>query len=721
MNILKYTSNVTIALSDLVKKISFLTEKQIIWFGLGLVFIALFFRNSAAIYPGLLDEFYYNQYARLLPFSEARYGNFLYYFIFRATNACGNGFLSCAYFINVAFYCAAFFPIYAIAKQCCDRPLALWVSFLAILAPFNIWTAFFMPESLYFLVFWMYVWALLLFKEINLSLRWIFAGAMLGICALIKIHAFFLLPASCLYIVYLATVGEKKNTGEYFKEAGWHLTFFIVSFLTIKFGIGYLLAGTSGLTLLGSYGGMVSHASDAVSEITSITQPVQIDPRFTPLAILKREGARAIWVNVLPIFLLYSPALMVLWLSVRKNLALNNGTRVHGGVKADLGILTILIIMSMVLIITTYQLILISKGMGAAELYWRYYEFTFPLLFLVAAASVNEAKNTHQKISVMQLLIASLFILMVCWAMYRGAGTQWISPSHKNFIFYVVGTLSILTLVILPFRAKFALNIFIFAALPCILIASNLAIYKELKHIRISPNDSSVGNFINSRLSKSELSKLVVVQDNNLTQTVPMMYFNQAPIEFISIPESQKQYDLAQLPSGKDWVLLMGNHELKGEALNKPHQELIHFGAMTLFGGHGDMVIDFKNTQWKGLISSHSGLYTPPEPWGAWSIGNKIKLDFVKPLPRKFNIVLNARAFGPNSKLDFVLKIGSQLIPFKVRVYPEFENIVIPVENYSRLSSLEIEIPNPLSPKDLGLGDDDRKLGIGLTQLQIQW
>jgi phosphoglycerol transferase len=142
---------------------------------------------------------------------------------------------------------------------------------------------------------------------------------------------------------------------------------------------------------------------------------------------------------------------------------------------------------------------------------------------------------------------------------------------------------------------------------------------------------------------------------------------------------------------------------------------------MTLFGGHGNITVDFKSAQWKGVINRQSGLFNPPETWGAWSIGDRIRLEFAKPLPRKFNLTLNARAFGSNQKANFILRIGSQTITFQVNAYPEFEQITIPVENLSRTNVLEIDIPKPTSPKEMGLGEDSRKLGIGLTQLQVQW
>ena len=684
---------------------------------LALVFLALFIRNSAAIYPGLLDEFYYNQYARLLPLSEARYGNYLYYLIFRVTNACGNGFLSCAYFLNCFFYVLAFFPIYAIARGCIKNPMAIWISFLAILAPFNVWTAFFMPESLYFLVFWLYVWSLLFFRPTNSYVRWFLSGIVLGVCALVKIHAFFLLPASCLFIIYL----DMQKGASWIKQSILHMLCLIVSAVLIKFVIGYLLAGSAGLTLFGAYTGMVSQGANVIGAALSAALPTGVDPYFAPLEILRRDGARAIWINILPIFLLYSPAILLIFFSLTKINLFKRPIDQAVAIRMDLIVISFLLIGSVVSIIAIYQLALIAKMIGQAELYWRYYEFSFPLLYLVAGACVTDKPVLHGKFNFKYSVFSSIASVMVVWALYKGAGTQWISLSNKPLLMYVFGFVSIAIIAASLFRMNFSLKVFIWIIIPCILVVSNIYIYKELKKTRMSPNDSSVGQFINSRLSKIDLSKLVVIQDNNLTQTVPTIFFNNAPIQFLSIPESQLQFDLGNLPPGKDWALLMGDHELMGEALKRTHEDLLQFGGMTVFGGHGEFLVDFRQVEWRGMINKSSGLFSPPEPWGAWSTGKKIKLEFSKPLPRKFNIELSARAFGPNLRENFVLRIGSYSHPFKIQKYPEFEKIIIPVENFSRLSSLEIDIPKPISPEELGVGDDKRKLGIGITNLQVKW
>jgi hypothetical protein len=56
-----------------------------------------------------------------------------------------------------------------------------------------------------------------------------------------------------------------------------------------------------------------------------------------------------------------------------------------------------------------------------------------------------------------------------------------------------------------------------------------------------------------------------------------------------------------------------------------------------------------------------------------------------------------------------------------MRLGAQFSTIKIAVDNPQRLSRLNILVPIPSSPKSLGQGADDRKLGIGIERLQIEW
>lgn len=280
---------------------------------------------------------------------------------------------------------------------------------------------------------------------------------------------------------------------------------------------------------------------------------------------------------------------------------------------------------------------------------------------------------------------------------------------------------SIVTTITWIFRPISGTKLFLFILSTVVVAISNLEIYKTYKTTRFVPNDSSIMMYINSRLSEDDLKKMVVVKDTSLTQTVPLMFLNSGNLETFMIPKNQFTFNMDNLPKGKDWVLLMGNHGLEGRALKHNHMDYMSFGNATLFGGHGEMLIDFRLSQWKGYINNITGFYNPPEPWGAWSVSKKVSIEFSRPLPRKFDLILNVRAFGPNKNQDFVVTVGDSSTKFRIKSFPEFEQVKVSIFNPNKSNQVEILVPNPISPKKLGLGDDERKLGFGISDLKIIW
>ena len=66
---------------------------------------------------------------------------------------------------------------------------------------------------------------------------------------------------------------------------------------------------------------------------------------------------------------------------------------------------------------------------------------------------------------------------------------------------------------------------------------------------------------------------------------------------------------------------------------------------------------------------------------------------------------------------SFVARVGDSTAKFILGTSPEER--VLEFSNPGRLRTIEIDIPSPASPKALGMGDDERALGIGLTELRI--
>jgi hypothetical protein len=136
----------------------------------------------------------------------------------------------------------------------------------------------------------------------------------------------------------------------------------------------------------------------------------------------------------------------------------------------------------------------------------------------------------------------------------------------------------------------------------------------------------------------------------------------------------------------------------------------------------GNFALNLERVQWppkKEILFNYSGLFLPPESWGTWSIGKEVRLVFTQALPEQFTLTLDARAFGPNIGKPITLRLGDSVQTFTLT--DQFQKKVLTVNNPQRVNELKFVVPKPTSPKELQMGEDDRKLGIALKQLEIDW
>lgn len=113
------------------------------------------------------------------------------------------------------------------------------------------------------------------------------------------------------------------------------------------------------------------------------------------------------------------------------------------------------------------------------------------------------------------------------------------------------------------------------------------------------------------------------------------------------------------------------------------------------------------------------------EDWGSWSEEDEAAL--ILPLPIKNPQVLNleVRAFVVPQHSKQIIEIFIDDILVKKASLERFEGNLISLP-LSRLKSgqdfikVRIKLINPASPKSVGIGDDDRKLGIGMVKAIFQ-
>jgi len=113
-----------------------------------------------------------------------------------------------------------------------------------------------------------------------------------------------------------------------------------------------------------------------------------------------------------------------------------------------------------------------------------------------------------------------------------------------------------------------------------------------------------------------------------------------------------------------------------------------------------------------------------PEQWGVWTEGSKAKVVLPIPAGNPKTLTMDFRAFltasHPKQLVEvFVNNVFDQKIVFS---QDQANHIIIDLpQNDSRdYIAIELRLPDAKSPKDLGIGDDIRPLGVGLTQVEFR-
>ncbi len=119
-------------------------------------------------------------------------------------------------------------------------------------------------------------------------------------------------------------------------------------------------------------------------------------------------------------------------------------------------------------------------------------------------------------------------------------------------------------------------------------------------------------------------------------------------------------------------------------------------------------------------VKQFSGI-SRPESWGRWSnaqLGNEVKIEYAQPLPEKFDLVITAKAFGPNANKPIPVRIGDK--EQTITLGNEVTTTTLHFENPSRSNTVVIVPPDPQSTNEGNiLGHSPRKLGIGMVEMKV--
>lgn len=115
-------------------------------------------------------------------------------------------------------------------------------------------------------------------------------------------------------------------------------------------------------------------------------------------------------------------------------------------------------------------------------------------------------------------------------------------------------------------------------------------------------------------------------------------------------------------------------------------------------------------------ISGFSGL----ESWGRWTdakVAPTAKIRFARPLPREFAVVITGQSVPEHESAE--IKVGDFKQEFFIHGVGDTTTVHVELASDS-VDTIEIQAKHPASPKKLGLNNDSRELGVGLSRLAIE-
>ena len=641
------------------------------------------------------DEQRFSTYSRLLPLSDANVPSYLFYFIYGITNQCGQAFLDCGRLLNIFFLCLSSAPIYAISRYWLTKKVSAYVVALSLMAPAGYYAIYYMPEMLYYCVFWMTAWMILREgrQPTNLAGACI-SGIAIGLLSLIKPHAFFLIPA---YVVFKSFLYISYRNKVSFLRALMHLAGALFAVFAVRFGLGYILAGPAGTDLIGSMYSPVAHKS---------TQDVPLHTALAILHVLKG--------HILGILILFAMPIAA------SSMAISNPgtTNSYDPRKAILLIACILLTMLLVTAAYTAEIDGMGKYESIERMHVRYYFFLFP--FFTIFAALYNGNNSHRPKKWQKFLI----ICLIGLTLYAGfGGLMGYTPqpidspdlwaiSASRISLHLFTLLQTLLLIIFLIKPAISSKFFIYIFLPLTLIVTAIQFSGFLSHYKTpSPADQAGMMF---DLTIGSAMPVAVIGDDDADATRTIFHLNNKDIQKYLIP-THTLISYALLPKRIHWIINLGENPLSPDMngqlfFSAPGYSIWHVGS-------GIWDIDFSAPVLPGVkeIRGVSGA----ESFGRWSDQKQVMINFTVAIPSDVKLKLTAGAFAKNIDQPFDIEIGNQHQIFKIK-----KEVSVFTADFKKIEpgthEIVITVPDAISPKDLGMSRDPRKLGASLVHLSLE-
>lgn len=588
---------------------------------LALTSLTILYLKASSNLPVILqDEYIYSTSARKLTFAEYDYPNYLFGLVYSATDACGVGYYWCAKNFNLVFFVIFLVFVYLTARLFLEFWQSFFIALITSLSPLAMYVGHFMPESMFmaFMGGAMYFGVKALVDRPQLWTLTL-ASSMMGLAALVKPHALLFLPGWILGLYIFTRYRDDRP-----KSLVVLATLFVPA-VVIKLSIGLLLAGTNGLTLLGSsytqsfiefLGKLLASTDHAIAlsaeplGVTSVANPAQ--PSF-----MGTFGMQLAFI---------AAALAFVCLPLITAVA-SGSLQARGGNERNFSGFLIIYSSWAALIAAGFTALVTVLGDDHSErLLLRYIEWLIPFFAIGALGLLRKSvSKTRTGISFLIFGALSIFAAIVLPGFeLRPADSSYVVGSfYIEWLGWTLLVLGFLSSVTLFFASKLATaSVLTFFAVSSTLTGFSTYQWEQAFSTAYT-NVDAAGVFARDFLVDVPTEEIIVFGTNKALTEVTVFWIDRPGLDYRFLP-SNSVVDMTSLPEGKKYALILDN--LQAEFGEKE--------AARFYGrGYFMVRLSDQKTHYFNEHTVNSPLLsiegvTRPLHWGVWNSQARVNFTF---------------------------------------------------------------------------------------------
>lgn len=654
----------------------------------GLVWL---YSQVAGILPTVMqDEYVYSMEARQTALSELAYPNYLFAAIYGQTSQCGVMFYSCTKTLDVLFYAGFAFVVFLFARLYLDRVFSFFIALATLMAPIGVYAGLFMPESMYFFFAGLSLYLLARLKTTSSWIEVFLAGIVLGLTALVKPHAIFILLAAVIFIGILFWFQQQR-----YKNIGITTGIYVGGFFIAKLGLGFALAGPSGLTILGpNYTNSLNNFIDNL-----FSQGESLVAAGTEIFIAQEESGPGLFSTLIAqagyqsaAMLILIPAALAVFFAVMISNYKNKEIIAVPGLW-----LPMIVLLVMIPVVSGFAtLVTLGGDDHSTRLLLRYYEFLVPFIAITSIAAFQHFKirsgaliGSTAFFGLSAVIIAGLgFESLEDQVSDSGFASTVLKEPWLAWLFVAVLLIGVISAIVASKTAMQAMT----GAFVIVMVTGGITAHASQNQINGNIVASDIaGIFVRDELTEIPGEKIWVIGSNKQLTLASMFWMDKPNIQYATF-RSGAVIQQSQIPEGITHVVQFGGVDLEAETSRE-----IRTNNFTVSYLEDNQYLFARDNFTESITNTSS-----TDNIVVWIDNTTSTITFNQPLPENASISLEIVVGANNGSQEHKFILGESEITGTVPDQGQAVSVDLVFDNQNPEKELIIEVPNA-SPKALGL------------------